>query len=161
MLIKIYRDACRCVVTKVIIELLLTYSNVRVCVTSGKAPRPLTTSIGRWEMQSLWGATWRKVVAPMAIFACSALSQNVRHFADNTFKRIFLYKWVLINMSLKFFPKCLINNFLSLVNIMAWRRLDDKPLFEPLIFTLLRHLCVIQPQWVKSRITKLTMSIHY
>ena len=33
---------------------------------------------------------------------------------------------------------------------MAWRRLGDKPLSEPMIVSLLMHICVARPQWVNS-----------
>ena len=32
---------------------------------------------------------------------------------------------------------------------MAWRRLGDKPLSEPMMVKLLTHICVTRPQWVK------------
>ena len=32
---------------------------------------------------------------------------------------------------------------------MAWRRLGDKPLFEPMMVILPTHICVTRPQWVK------------
>ena len=31
---------------------------------------------------------------------------------------------------------------------MAWRRLGDKPLFEPMMVSLLTHICVTRPKWV-------------
>ena len=31
---------------------------------------------------------------------------------------------------------------------MAWRRLGDKPLSDPMMVSLLTHICVIRPQWV-------------
>ena len=37
------------------------------------------------------------------------------------------------------------------VRIMAWRRPGDKPLSEPMIDSLLTHICVIRPQWVNSK----------
>ena len=46
-----------------------------------------------------------------------------------------------------------INNIPALVQIMAWRRSGDKPLFEPMMVTLLMHICVTQPQWV-DKLTK-------
>ena len=78
--------------------------------------------------------------------------QNGRHFADDTFKSIFVYENVriLIEFSLKFVPNGPINNIPALVQIMAWRRPGDKPLCEPMLITLLTHICVIRPQWVKS-----------
>ena len=40
---------------------------------------------------------------------------------------------ILIKFSLKFVPKCLIDNNPALVQIMAWRRIGDKPLSEPML----------------------------
>ena len=76
---------------------------------------------------------------------------NGRHFADDIFKYIFLNENVsfLNKISLKFVPKGLINNIPALVQIMAWRRLGDKPLSEPMMFSLPTHICVTRPQWVK------------
>ena len=78
--------------------------------------------------------------------------QNGRHFADVTFKRIFLNENVriLIKISLKFVPKGPINNIPALVQIMAWRRPGDKPLSEPMMDNLPTHICVTRPQWVKT-----------
>ena len=33
---------------------------------------------------------------------------------------------------------------------MAWRRPGDKPLSDPLMVSVLTHICVTRPQWVKS-----------
>ena len=76
--------------------------------------------------------------------------QNGRHFADDTFKCIFMNENVRIsiNISLKFVPTGLINNIQALVQIMAWRRPGDKPLSEPMMVNLLTHTCVTRPQWV-------------
>ena len=67
--------------------------------------------------------------------------QNCRHFADDTFKRIFLNQNVRnsISISLKFVPKGLIHNITSLVQIMVWRQPGDKPLSEPMMVRLLTH----------------------
>ena len=77
--------------------------------------------------------------------------QNGRHFPDDLFQCIFLNEnvWIAIKISLKFVSKCLIVNIPALVQIMAWRRLGDKPLSEPMIVRLPTHICVIRPQWVK------------
>ena len=50
---------------------------------------------------------------------------------------------------IKFVQKVLINDILPLVEIMAWRQPGDKQLFEPWVVSLLTHMCVTQPQWVK------------
>ena len=61
--------------------------------------------------------------------------QNGRHFADDTFKPIFLNENIRIwnKISLKFIPKGPINNIPALVQIMPWRRTGDKPLSEPMM----------------------------
>ena len=78
--------------------------------------------------------------------------QNGRHFADDTFNRIFINENVRISIkvSLKFVPKGPINNMPALVQIMAWSRPSDKPLSEPAMVSLLTHICVTQPQWVND-----------
>ena len=77
--------------------------------------------------------------------------QNGRHFADDTFKCIFLNEnaWISLKISQKFVPKVRITNILALVQIMAWRQPGDKPLSEPMMVSLLMHICVTRPQWVK------------
>ena len=79
---------------------------------------------------------------------------NRRPFADDIFKCIFLNEneWILPRISLKFLPKVRINNIPALVQIMAWRRPGDKSLSEPMMVSLLTHVCVTRPQWVKCHI---------
>ena len=77
--------------------------------------------------------------------------QNGRHFPDNIFKCIFLNEnvWISLKISLKFIPKVRANKIPPLVQIMAWRQPDDKPLSEPMMGNSLTHICVTPPQWVK------------
>ena len=42
-------------------------------------------------------------------------------------------KFCIVKISLKFVPRGPINNIPVLVQIMAWRRLDAKPLAEPML----------------------------
>ena len=76
--------------------------------------------------------------------------QNGRLFADDTLKRIFLNENIRISItfSQKFVPKGPINNIPALVQIMTWRRSGGKPLSEPMMVSLLTHICVTRPQWV-------------
>ena len=78
--------------------------------------------------------------------------QNGRHFADDIFKCIFLNENVLIpiQIPLKFIPKGLINNIPLLVQIMTWRWPGDKPLSEPMMVSLLLHICITRPKWVTA-----------
>ena len=79
--------------------------------------------------------------------------QNGRHFADDTFKRIFLNENVRISfqISLKLVPKGPINNIPALVQIMAWRRPGDKPLSKPMMTQFndiyIRHSASMSYRW--------------
>ena len=61
--------------------------------------------------------------------------QNGRHFPDDIFKWIFLNEnaSILIKISPMFVPKALSINIPALVQIIAWRWPDDRPLSEPMI----------------------------
>ena len=76
--------------------------------------------------------------------------QDGCYFPDDIFRCIFLNEniWIAINISLSFVPKGPIDNISALVQIMAWRWSGDKPLSEPMMVSLLTHICVTQPQWV-------------
>ena len=67
-------------------------------------------------------------------------------------KRISLNEIVRISIkvSLKFVPKGPFNNNPALVQIMAWRRSGNKPLSESMKVSLLTHICVTRPQWIKN-----------
>ena len=77
--------------------------------------------------------------------------QNGHRYADDIFKRIFLNENIRISIkiSLKFVPKGPVDNNPALVQTMAWRRSGDKSLSEPLMVSLLTHICVTRTQWVK------------
>ena len=79
--------------------------------------------------------------------------QNGHHFPEDIFKCIFWKEnvWISINFSLKFVPKGSISNIPALVQIMAWRRLGDKPLSEPMLTYFPTHKCVSRPQWVNAK----------
>ena len=86
---------------------------------------------------------------PVGWFYTLRPRQNGLHFTDDIFKWIFLNEnvWISIKISLNFVPKGWINNIPVLVQIMAWRHPGDKPLSEPMIISLLKHICVTRPQW--------------
>ena len=71
----------------------------------------------------------------MQILNSSPPGQNGHHFADDIFKCIFVNEkfCILIEISLKFVPKGLIDNNPALVQITAWRWIGDKPLSEPML----------------------------
>ena len=51
---------------------------------------------------------------------------------------------------LKFVPNIRISNIPALVQIMAWRRPGAKPLSDPMMISLLTHICVTRPQWMNG-----------
>ena len=65
----------------------------------------------------------------------SPCGQNGHHFADNIFWHIFWNEKVIswIKISLKFVHKGPIDKSPSLIQIMAWRRIGDRPLSEPML----------------------------
>ena len=73
------------------------------------------------------------------------LRQNVCHFPDDIFERIFLNENVSISLkiSLKFVPKVRINYIPTFVQIMAWHWPHDKPLSEPMLVKLPMHICAL------------------
>ena len=79
--------------------------------------------------------------------------QNGSNFPDDIFKYIFLNEkvWISITIPLRFVPKSPINNILALVQIMAWCRPGNKPLSEPMMASLLMHICTTGPQWVNNK----------
>ena len=74
-----------------------------------------------------------------------AISQTI--FSKGTFLKKNI--WISINISLKFVPRCPIDIIPATVQIMAWRRPSDKLLSEPMMVSLMTHICVTRPQRVK------------
>ena len=74
-------------------------------------------------------------IAPMILVNSSLPSQNGRDFAEDIFRCIFMNDkfWILIRISLNFDSKGPIDNNLELVQIMAWCRTGDKPLYQPML----------------------------
>ena len=75
-----------------------------------------------------------------------------RHCADN-FKSISFNEKVSISLEmwLKFVPKVRINNIPAFVQMMVWHRPGKKSLSEPMMVSLLTHICVTRPQWMKGQ----------
>ena len=88
--------------------------------------------------------------------------QNGRHFADDVFKCIFLneiYEFHL-RFQLNFVPEVPVNNIPALVQIMAWRRSGDKPLSEPIMGSLLMHICALGLNELMSMMSMSCMYIY-
>ena len=74
--------------------------------------------------------------------------QNGRHFPDDILKCIFLNDNVIISIkiSLKLVPNGPNTYIPALIQIMTWCRPGDKPLSEPMMVSLLTHICITQLQ---------------
>ena len=79
--------------------------------------------------------------------------QNVRHFADDIFKCIFLNENIWMLISVKFVARGPINNIPAFVQIMVWHRPGDKSLSEPMMVGLLTNICV--------NVFSITIKIHW
>ena len=67
------------------------------------------------------------------LFNSSSPGQNDCLFTDDIFRMHFCEWNFLIKISLKFVPKGPIDNEPTLVQIMAWHGIGDKPLPEPML----------------------------
>ena len=83
---------------------------------------------------------------------------NCRHCPYDILKWIILNEnvWTSLKISLKVFPIGPINNTPALVQMMAWRRPDDKPLSEPMMVRLSTNICDTRPQWVEVKFRSTT-----
>ena len=116
----------------------------------------LPRAVGQWYMSSpvflfilqvmVAMVTWRNGCGGRDFYLVSTLNtlrsrQNGHHFTDNILNSFFSENVsVSIKISIKFLPRCPINNIPALVQIMAWRRTGDKPLSQPMMVSLLLHM---------------------
>ena len=98
-------------------------------------------------MHPLWRPVQCRVAVSMSCVVSRVNSlhsgQDGRHLTDDSLECIFMYKNVCISIeiSLKFIPDGPV-----LVQIIAWRRLRDKQLAEPLMIISLTHIGLTLPQ---------------
>ena len=95
----------------------------------------ITSELATISWITHWGRDKMAAISQTTLSIAFFVNENVR---------------ILIKFSLKFVPKGPITNFRALVQTMAWRRPGDKPLSEPVMVSLLTHICVTRPQWVKG-----------
>ena len=74
--------------------------------------------------------------------------------SQTTVSNAFSWTKIPIKIPLKFVLMGPINNIPALVQIMARHRPGYKPLSEPTMASLLKHICITQPQWVNGKGTK-------
>ena len=96
-------------------------------------------------------ATWKSLLTHWGRDKMAAITQTT---LSNDFFRMKMFEFRLREISPKFVPKAPINNIPLLVQMMAWRRPGDKPSSEPMMVSLLTHMCVTRLQWVNWYIRK-------
>ena len=116
----------------------------------------------QWGLVAFTGGQFHQDMLKISILKTLRLRQNGHLLPDDIFKCIFLNEnvWILIKISLKFVPMGPCNHIPALVHIMAWHQPSDKPLSEPMMVSLLMHMCITWPQWVNMslKITNLTVT---
>ena len=82
--------------------------------------------------------------------------QHGRKFPDDILNFIFLNEnvWISLTIYLTCVRKVRNNNIPSLVQRMDWHRTGEKPLSEPMMVSLLTHICVTRSQWVNFRLMR-------
>ena len=112
----------------------------------------LSTDIGSWS--GLLSRLMKYAIPITTIQPVNAFRprQSGCHFTDDNFKGIFVNEnaWLSLKIPLTFLPMVSINSIPELVQIMAWRRLGDRPLSESIVVTLLTLICFTRPQWVNE-----------
>ena len=106
-------------------------SNVIVSTVAADVLAPLGARPSAGTVMTMSGSRIHKG----QVLNSSPPGQNGGHFADDSFKGIFMNEkfFFSIQISLKFVPKSLIDNNAALIRVMVWRRTGDKPLPEPIL----------------------------
>ena len=104
--------------------------------THNQICRKLHILVTTAKSNSMWHNTLHELLCwYFTTFNTLSLRWNCHHFADDIFKFIFPYESVCVltnvKISLKFIPLCTIGNKWSLVRVMTWRLIGDRPLPEP------------------------------
>ena len=128
------------------LEKCLKSSNILISgiIHTGHAPKHKLSSfkLDRW-----------KCIATTRAFLTHWGRDKMTDIFLTTYSKTFSWnekRLISIKISLRFVPVGSINNIPALVQILVWRRPGDKPLSEPMMVSLLTHICVTQPQWVKA-----------
>ena len=103
--------------------------------------------------QGLMAYTARMGINITYIINTLRLRWNGRHFPDDIFKYIFLNEniWISIKISLKYLP------ILPILQhwFRKWLGADQATShYEPMMDSLLTHICITRPQWIKPCLLK-------
>ena len=102
-----------------------------------------------WNVTSVTSSLWRTFLTLTQL----PLDKMAANLADDIFRCIFMNEkfCILIEISLKFVPKGPFNNNPALVQLMAWRQIGNKPLFEPMLTRFTdAYICGTRGRWVNT-----------
>ena len=131
---------------------------------SSVSERPRQMTSNRWPISNVsskkrWGKySPRNIHKVLLCFILTHLPwTNARLFTDDILRCIFVNEKFCISVKflLKFAPKAPIDNNRVLVQIMAWCRPGDKTLSDPMTVSLLTHIGVTWPQWIKGTLRQM------
>ena len=124
-------------------EILWTYNDSQANITASSISGCYFKATA---VPIIYHSEWIVYVLFYLLFNTIRPRQNYSHLTHC----IFLNEnvWISLKVSLKSVPKFWINNIPSLVQIMAWHWPCDKPLSEPMMVSLLMHICIAQ--WVNA-----------
>ena len=133
----------------------LQYNSIQ-CLNATILVRLWTTNTYIFPMCELCGASCREQWLSKQWLNTLRLRQNGCHYTDDSLKWTFLNEnvWIEIKISPNFVPKGSIKNIPALVQNMVWRQPGDKPLSEPMMVSLLTHICVTRPQLDESTVRR-------
>ena len=106
-----------------------------------------------WKMSIHINADWHRYASSWTVVGKLDLTHWGRDKMAAIYQTAFsnAFPWMkMYEFRLKFVRKGSINNTPALVQIMAWRRLGDKPLSGLMMVRLPTHICVTRPQWVNK-----------
>ena len=103
-----------------------------------------THIMGHWLLVTILKPKSQQVIESLVLVICLKKRDILKYtfFNENVL--------ISINISLNCVPEGQINNFPVLVQMMALHQPGNKPLPEPIMFSLLMHIYITQLQWVKS-----------
>ena len=145
-----YNDVIMSAVASQIIIVSIVYSTVCSGADQRKhqspAPLAFVRGIHRWPVNSPHKGPVTHKMFPFddVIVRSRQMVAIFQTTFSNTFSPMKMHEF---RLTWRFHPSLFLS--VALVQIMAWRWPGDKPLFEPMMFSLLTYIGVTLPQWVK------------
>ena len=119
-----------------------------ICSDNGLVPIRRQAIIWTTDGLVYWRIYVSLTVAALTHWGRNKMAAIFQTTFSNAFSWMKMFRFRLL---WRLFQRVQLTIFPSLVQVMAWRRPGDKPLSEQTMVSLLTHICVTRPQWVKIR----------